>query len=152
MTNPLAGLGVREKLTRSNYLLSQSQVLPPLLGNRLMQYIEGKEAPPPEYITGEKDGKATSEPNPAYDARVAMDQHVLSFLVNTLSPDILVTTIRMETASEVWGRSRRCLPPDVRSVNYQLGTLRERYDEHNSKFFLSKKPMFNRPIGKTNHF
>jgi hypothetical protein len=30
-----------------------------------------------------------------------MDQHVLSFLVNTLSPDILVTTIGMEMASEV---------------------------------------------------
>jgi hypothetical protein len=76
-----------------------------------MRYVEGKEAPPSEYITGEKDGKATKEPNPAYDAWVAMDQHALSFLVNTLSPDILVTTIGMETASEVWGRSRRCSPP-----------------------------------------
>jgi hypothetical protein len=101
MSNPLAGLGVSEKLTRSNYLLWKSQVLPPLHGNRLMRYVEGKEVPPPEYITSEKDGKATSEPNPTYDAWVAMDQHILSFLVNTLSPDILVTTIGMETAVEV---------------------------------------------------
>jgi hypothetical protein len=113
MSNPLAGLGVSEKLTRSNYLLWQSQVLPPLRGNRLLRYVEGKEVPPPEYITSEKDGKATKEPNPAYDAWVAMDQHILSFLVNTLSPDILVTTIGMEMAAEVWrgGQSRRCLPP-----------------------------------------
>jgi hypothetical protein len=103
MSNPLAGLGVSKKLTRSNYLLWESQVLPPLRGNRLLRYVEGKEVPPPKYITGEKDGKATSEPNPAYDAWVAMDQHILSFLVNTLSPDILVTTIGMETAAEVWG-------------------------------------------------
>jgi hypothetical protein len=101
MSNPLASLGVSEKLTRSNYLLWQSQVLPPLHGNRLLRYVEGKEGLPPEFITGEKDGKATKEPNPAYDAWVAMDQHILSYLVNTLSPDILVTNIGMVTAAEI---------------------------------------------------
>jgi hypothetical protein len=29
---------------------------------------------------------------------------------------------------------------------------RERYDEHNSKFFLSMKPKFNRPVEERNHF
>jgi hypothetical protein len=28
------------------------------------------------------------------------------------------------------------------------GTPRGRYDEHNSKFSLSKKPRFNRPVGE----
>jgi hypothetical protein len=58
-----------------------------------MRFVEGKEGRPPEYITGEKDGKAIKEPNPDYDTWVAIDQQVLYFLVNTLSPDILVTTI-----------------------------------------------------------
>jgi hypothetical protein len=40
----------------------------------------------------------------------------------------------------------------VRSVDYQLGTSRGRYDEHNSKFFLGKKSRFNRPVGERNHF
>jgi hypothetical protein len=31
-------------------------------------------------------------------------------------------------------------------------TLRRRYDEHNSKFSLSMKPKFNRPVGERNHF
>jgi hypothetical protein len=31
-------------------------------------------------------------------------------------------------------------------------TPRGRYDEHNSKFFLSMKPKFNRPVGEKNHF
>jgi hypothetical protein len=39
----------------------------------------------------------------------------------------------------------------VRSVNYQLGTPRGRYNEHNSNFYLSKKPRFNRPVGERNH-
>jgi hypothetical protein len=41
---------------------------------------------------------------------------------------------------------------DVRSVSYQLGTPRGRYDEHSSKFSLSKKPRFNRPVGERNNF
>jgi hypothetical protein len=40
----------------------------------------------------------------------------------------------------------------VHSVDYQLGTPRGRYDEHNSKFSLSKKPRFNRPVGERNYF
>jgi hypothetical protein len=43
-------------------------------------------------------------------------------------------------------------PVLVRSVDYQLGTPRGRYDEHNSKFSLSMKPRFNRPVGERNHF
>jgi hypothetical protein len=31
-------------------------------------------------------------------------------------------------------------------------TPRGRYDEHSSKFFLSMKPRFNRPVGERNHF
>jgi hypothetical protein len=31
----------------------------------------------------------------------------------------------------------------------QLGTPRERYDERSSKFFLSKKPRFIEPVGKS---
>jgi hypothetical protein len=41
---------------------------------------------------------------------------------------------------------------DVRSVSYQLGTPRGRYDEHSSKFSLSKKPRFNRPLEERNNF
>jgi hypothetical protein len=41
---------------------------------------------------------------------------------------------------------------DVRSVCYQLGTPIGRYDEHNNKFSLTKKPRFNRPVGERNNF
>ncbi|KAK1668781.1 hypothetical protein QYE76_056940 [Lolium multiflorum] len=76
MTNPLAGLAVSEKLTRSNYLLWQSQVLPPIRGARLTSFLDTKTDAPPETITVEKDGKPSQEANPAYDAWVATDQQV----------------------------------------------------------------------------
>jgi hypothetical protein len=140
MSNPFAGLGVSEKLTRSNYLLWQSQVLPPLRGNRLLRYVEGKEVPPPEFITGEKDGKATKEPNPAYDAWVAMDQHILSYLVNTLSPDILVTTIGMETAAEVWGAIKAMFASQSRTwvSNLRVALARTRKDNMTTEQFFNK--------------
>jgi hypothetical protein len=38
--------------------------------------------------------------------------------------------------------------PDCGKITTQLGTPRARYDEHNSKFSLSKKPRFIEPVGK----
>jgi hypothetical protein len=57
MTNPLAGASVGEKLTRTNYLLWQSQILPPIRGARLLSFLNPKTEAPPETIVVQKDGK-----------------------------------------------------------------------------------------------
>ncbi|KAK1683027.1 hypothetical protein QYE76_043875 [Lolium multiflorum] len=103
MTNPLAGHSVSEKLTRTNYLVWQSQVLPAVRGARLMGYLDGTTKEPPETIEvdGEKGGKVTVS-NPAYEHWITMDQQVLSYLLNTLSMDILLSVTGLETASEVY--------------------------------------------------
>jgi hypothetical protein len=38
---------------------------------------------------------------------------------------------------------------DAGRMTTQLGTPKGRYDEYSSKFSLSKKPRFNRPVGKS---
>jgi hypothetical protein len=38
---------------------------------------------------------------------------------------------------------------DAGRMTTQLGTPRRRYDEHSSKFSLSKKPRFIDPVGKS---
>jgi hypothetical protein len=38
---------------------------------------------------------------------------------------------------------------DAGRMTTQLGTPRERYDEHSSKFSLCKKPRFIDPVGKS---
>jgi hypothetical protein len=40
----------------------------------------------------------------------------------------------------------------MRADNHPVGTPRGRYDEHSSKFFLSKKPRFIEPVGKSQYF
>jgi hypothetical protein len=39
--------------------------------------------------------------------------------------------------------------PDAGRMITQLGTPRGRYDEHSSKFSLTKKPRFVDPVGKS---
>ncbi|XP_071678116.1 retrovirus-related Pol polyprotein from transposon RE2 [Lolium perenne] len=92
MTNPLAGITVSEKLTRANHLLWQSQVLPPIRGARMLSFLDKETVLPPETLVVEKDSKTTKEPNPAYEAWVAADQQVLTFLLGSLTPDILVSS------------------------------------------------------------
>jgi hypothetical protein len=99
MTNPLAGASVGEKLTRTNYLLWQSQILPPIRGARLLSFLDPKTEAPPETIVVQKDGKEVKEENHAYDAWVATDQQVPSFILNSLTPDISVSVIGMDTAA-----------------------------------------------------
>jgi hypothetical protein len=57
MTNPLAGASVAEKLTQTNYLLWQSQILPPIRGAKLLSFLDPKTEAPPETVIVEKDGK-----------------------------------------------------------------------------------------------
>jgi hypothetical protein len=40
-------------------------------------------------------------------------------------------------------------PSDAGKVTTQLGTPRGRYDEHSSRFYLSKKARFIDPVGKS---
>ena len=76
--------------------------MPTLRGARVLGFVDGKEKAPPETIDTEKDGKTTSEPNPAYDTWLTRDQQVLSYLLSTLSPEILAQAVGLEHAADVW--------------------------------------------------
>jgi hypothetical protein len=47
---------------------------------------------------------------------------------------------------------RLCRVRVLMSHRTRWETPRGMYDEHNSKFSLSMKPKFNRPVGERNHF
>jgi hypothetical protein len=50
----------------------------------------------------EKDGKATTVPNSAYDAWLIWDQQVLTYLVGGVSLEIQSQAVGMEHAAQVW--------------------------------------------------
>ena len=100
----LQGLGnpPSEKLTRANHLLWKAQVMPAFRGARMLGLLNGKEAAPSETMTVEKEGKEVTVDNPAYDRWIELDQRALSYLLGSLSPDILTQTIGLDTSAEVW--------------------------------------------------
>jgi hypothetical protein len=77
---PTLGNPPAEKLTRGNHLLWKTLVLPALRGARLLGVADGSEPAPPETLEVEKEGKATTVPNPAYNARLVRDQQVKGHL------------------------------------------------------------------------
>jgi hypothetical protein len=77
-------------------------VLPALRGARLLGISDSSEPAPPETMEVEKEGKAMTVPNPAYDAWLVRDQQVLTYLVGGVSPEILSQAVGMEHAAQVW--------------------------------------------------
>ncbi|KAK1631324.1 hypothetical protein QYE76_005639 [Lolium multiflorum] len=144
MTNPLAGITVSEKLTRANHLLWQSQILPPIRGARLLSFLDKETVLPPETLVVEKDGKTIKEPNPAYDAWVATDQQVLTFLLGSLTPDILVAVIGMDTAAEVWGAIKAMFASQSRTrvSNLRVALAKTRKDNMTTAAFFTKMKGF----------
>jgi hypothetical protein len=81
---------ISEKLTRENYLLWQTQVLPKIYGAQLYGYLDGSiEAPGKETTIKDKDGAEVTIPNTDYARWVAQDQSVLGFLVWNMGREVL---------------------------------------------------------------
>lgn len=94
-TPSIASLGhtIAEKLTRENFLVWRAQVLPHVRAAGRMGYIDGSiEEPAAELVSEEVSGKKelVATPNPEHVVWVTQDQQVLTFLLASLSRDILL--------------------------------------------------------------
>jgi hypothetical protein len=68
-----------------------------------MPLLEGSDLAPPEFVDAEDaDKKKIQVPNPAYDVWITRDQQVVSYIINSLSEDILSHVYGMGHAAEVW--------------------------------------------------
>ena len=92
-----------EKLARGNYLLWKAQVLSALRGAQVTGLLDGSDAAPPKTVEIAKADKTTAiEPNPLYGPWIAKDQQVLSYLLNSLTPEILAQVIGKESTLDLW--------------------------------------------------
>ena len=96
-----------DKLTRKNYLVWRSLVLPAIRGAQLGGLLDGSDAEPPKTLVITPADPATNTlaktaPNPDYSLWVSRDQIVLSYLLQSLSPEVLPHVHRIENSAGVW--------------------------------------------------
>jgi hypothetical protein len=137
-TNSLLTHPVTEKLTKSNHALWHAQVRPAIRGAKLLGFLTGETKAPPATLpkkgTDGKDlkdahGKIIEEPNPSFDDWDATDQQVLSYLLVSLSKDVLLQVSSCTTAAEAWAEIQGTYASRTRAraVNTRLalGTTRK---------------------------
>ncbi|XP_071676767.1 uncharacterized protein [Lolium perenne] len=96
-------IAISEKLTRDNFLLWQTQVLPEIRGAQLFGFLDGSSAEPEKMIKAkDSDGVEVTIPNPEHTRWVAHDQTVLRFLVRNMAKEVLTQMVGLTTSAAVW--------------------------------------------------
>jgi len=93
------GSTVSEKLTRDNFVLWKAQFLPAVRGAQLMGILDGKIPQPPKTV---EDDKKQQVPNPEYDSWIVKDQQLLSYLLNSITKDVLASVATVTSSAEAW--------------------------------------------------
>jgi hypothetical protein len=105
---PLGGK-VSEKLTRENYLLWKAQIMPAIRGANLVAILNGtSQAPPTTMEVADKDGKTIVLANPEYEKWMAQDQQLLSYILNSLTSDVLAQVATLTKTPWVKDGEIRC--------------------------------------------
>jgi hypothetical protein len=95
---------VSEKLTRTNHTLWRAQVLAVLHGSQLARFLDGANKPPAEIQVKKQLEKAeeTDEvTNPVFEVWKAQELHVLSYLLTSVSHDVLVQVTVLQSVTDV---------------------------------------------------
>lgn len=120
---------VLEKLVCINYAIWKAQVLATLCDAQLAGFLDGTAIAPAEKITTKAGATEEVEvPNLAYGVWKAQEQQVLSYLLASVSHDVLVQVAALPTAADVWKHiqtsfaSQSCLSVLCLSHQYSHGT------------------------------
>ncbi|KAH9740738.1 retrovirus-related pol polyprotein from transposon RE2 [Citrus sinensis] len=96
------------KLDRTNYTIWKQQVLSSIRGNGLESYIDGSKICPTQYLFSESriasssNTEAQAQENPEYGAWKRQDQLLLSWIMSSISVDILSLVVNSQTSFELW--------------------------------------------------
>jgi hypothetical protein len=93
---------VLEKLTRDNYRIWHAKALPAIHPTQLEGFIEGTEKVPEKTLEIEKDLKKEVIPNPNYVVWHVRDEHMLTYLVTSLSREVLAGVASNTTVADMW--------------------------------------------------
>jgi len=117
------------KLTRDNYLLWRTLMVPYLEGQELLGYVTGTIPCPPQFLSSSSSTNSAATQNPAYTAWVLQDKLILSAILSTMSETTLTHVVNLNTSREVWSALKKIFSSQskarVMQCRYQLATLKK---------------------------
>ncbi|XP_034576869.1 uncharacterized protein [Setaria viridis] len=120
---------VFEKLTRDNYVLWKAQFLPTIRGAQLLGILEGKVPAPSPILEVLLDDKKKEVSNLEYDSWVSKDQQILSYLLNSITREVLAGVATTTTSAEAWKALEVMFAAQSRArvtnLRMQLATLKK---------------------------
>ncbi|KAL4318794.1 hypothetical protein GQ457_18G006500 [Hibiscus cannabinus] len=124
-------------LDETNFLLWKQQVLLTVRSHRLEKVLTGKVKAPAEKVAG-PDGSMVD--NEEFEEFMAQDSALASWLLSTISSQLLSEFVGAETSAEVWEKvlqffSRRSTTA-VMSLHYKLRTLKK--GDESIRVYLSR--------------
>ncbi|KAL9411117.1 hypothetical protein AB3S75_044828 [Citrus x aurantiifolia] len=91
------------KLTSNNYLLWRSQVVATINANDLEDLIDSSKTPPSRMIINiDSDQTVITTPNPQFQIWRRNDQQLMSWLLSTLSEEVLSAIVGARSSLDVW--------------------------------------------------
>lgn len=96
------GCPVTERLVKNNHALWKAQVMSALRGAEMAHLIDSKKPAPAATVVPNPAKPTETQPNPEFDTWMVKDQHVLNFLLSSISCDILTQVAASSTAAELW--------------------------------------------------
>jgi hypothetical protein len=106
---------VSEKLTWDNHRLWCAQVLSAIHVAQLEGFLDDSEKASEKNLEIEKDSKKLTVPNPDYAVWRVRDQHVLTYLVTSLSREVLASVASNATAATMWAAISQSFASQSRS-------------------------------------
>uniref|UniRef100_A0A2N9GEP2 Reverse transcriptase Ty1/copia-type domain-containing protein n=1 Tax=Fagus sylvatica TaxID=28930 RepID=A0A2N9GEP2_FAGSY len=116
------------KLTKDNYLSWKTAIIPYINGNKILHYIDGTTAAPPQHIPSPT-SSTTLIPNPAFTSWFEIDQLLLSILVSTISESLVPSLVGRSSSHDVWLTLEKMFSSQSRArvmqTRYHLATLKK---------------------------
>lgn len=85
-----------------NYVLWKAQFLPAVRGAQLVGMLEGSVSAPWKVLEVKVEGKKQEISNPEYISWVSTDQQLLSYLLNSITTEVLAGVATTTTSAEAW--------------------------------------------------
>ena len=106
------------RLDRSNYLLWKAQILPPLRIANVTGYVDGTCPTPARLLP--PDDKGERAVNPEYATWYRQDQIVLSYLLASLSDEVLQQVHQLDTSRAIWSHVEEMYTAHCRASIVQI--------------------------------